>query len=181
MRGAIGEHEGNGLAFLHFEIGDRGQILAVRLHGRAQHGHVLPTDREYRALLGSPDPGNIRAKAEADHQLHLHLDGAPDAAHQPDDIGSIAARWHEVDQCNIAGCSLKPRLENQGIVPVTTGRVGDLVHGGNQPSSITVCAKQGCKTRIRIEGRPAEPIDRPIAADQSRCLAIPDQSIVFDP
>src|SRR5437763_7629 len=71
MRGAIGEHEGNGLAFLHFEIGDRGQILAVRLHGRAQHGHVLPTDREYRALLGSPDKVYIRAKAEADHQLHL--------------------------------------------------------------------------------------------------------------
>ena len=42
-------------------------------------------------------------------------------------------------------------------------------------------AEQRRKTRVGIEGGPAQPVDRSVAADQRRRLAIADQSIVFDP
>jgi hypothetical protein len=46
---------------------------------------------------------------------------------------------------------------------------------------VLVVAEQRCETGIGVEGGPAQPIDRSVAADQCRGLAIADQPIVFDP
>src|SRR5262245_65638934 len=40
--------------------------------------------------------------------------------------------------------------------------------------------QQRGEARRRIETRPAQPIDRAVAADQGRRLAVADQSVVFD-
>ena len=42
-------------------------------------------------------------------------------------------------------------------------------------------AEQRRKAGVGIEGRPAQPVDRAVAADQRRGLAIADQPIIFDP
>src|SRR5438046_6518632 len=42
-------------------------------------------------------------------------------------------------------------------------------------------AEQRGKARTRIKARPAEPVDRAVAADKGRRLAVADESIVFDP
>ena len=39
---------------------------------------------------------------------------------------------------------------------------------------------QGSKARSRIKPRPTQPVDRAVAADQRRRLAVADQRIVFD-
>ncbi len=180
MRRPVGEHEGEGFAFVHFETGHRGQVLAAGLDRRSQHSHVLPGNRKQRAILGSPDPGDIDAEAEADHQLHLQLHLTRDPAHQPDDVGGVAARRHEIDQRDNAVCGLETRLQDQRIVPVAAGGFCDLFRRRDQPSAVPVGAEQGRKTGIGIERGPAQPVDRSVAADQRRGLAIADQSIVFD-
>ncbi len=104
MRGAVAEHERHGLPGLDLELGDRRHILAAGLDRRAQHRHVRPADRQQRrAVLGPLHPGNARAEAEADHELHAHLDASADAAHEANEIGGIAAggraaHGHEIDQ-----------------------------------------------------------------------------------
>ena len=116
MRGTIGEHEGNGLAGAHLEIGNRRHVLAAGLDRRTQHRHVLARDREQRrAVLGPLHPGNIDAEAEADHELHPHLHLAFDTAHQAYDIGSLAARRHEIDQRDNAIGGFELRLQDQRL------------------------------------------------------------------
>jgi hypothetical protein len=83
MRRPVGEHEGNGFAFGHLEVGDGRQVLAAGLDRRSQHRHVRSGNRQQRRRPRAPDPGDIGAEAEAEHQLHPELDPAADAAHQP--------------------------------------------------------------------------------------------------
>ena len=139
-----------------------------------------PANRQQAAILGFLDPGNIGAEPEPDHQLHPQLDPAADAAHQSDDIGGMAARRHEVDQLDDAGSGLKPRLQDQRIGPVAARGVDDLVRRRDQPAAVLVGAEQAGETGIGIESRPAQPVDRTVASDQSGGLAISDQSVIFD-
>ena len=44
-----------------------------------------------------------------------------------------------------------------------------------------VGAEQRGEAGVGIEGRPAQPVDRAVAADQRRGLAIADQPVIFDP
>ena len=141
-----------------------------------------PADREQRrAVLALLDPGNIGAEAEADHQLHPHPDPAANAAHQPHHVGGVAARRHEIDQVDRAVSGLEPRLQDQRIVPIAARGARDLPRRRDQPAAVLLGAEQRGKAGIGIEGRPAQPVDRSVAADQRRGLAIADQPIIFDP
>ena len=140
MRRPVGEHEGNGLALAHFEIGHCCKILAAGLDRRAQHRHVLPGNRQQRALLGPPDPGNVDAEAEADHKLHHQPDPPAHPAHQPDDVGGLAARRHEIDQFDDAARGFKPRLQDQRIVPVAARGFCHLFQRRDQPPPVSVGA-----------------------------------------
>ena len=180
MRRPVSEHEGNRLAGAHLEIGHRGHVLAAGLDRRSQHRHVRPANRQQRAIFGSLDPGNIGAESEPDHQLHPQLHPAADAAHQPDDIGGVAARRHEIDQGDGAICRLEARLQDQRIVPVAARGFRDIFRRRDKPSALLGRAEQGCETGIGIERGPAQPVDRSVAPDQGRGFAVANQSIVFD-
>src|SRR6185369_8533058 len=41
-------------------------------------------------------------------------------------------------------------------------------------------AEQGGEARIRVEARPAQPVDRAVTADQRGALAVADERIVLD-
>src|SRR3981081_1477260 len=60
------------------------------------------------------------------------------------------------------------------------GRFYNIFRRLDQPSAVPVGAEQGCETGIGIEHWPAQPVDRTVAPDQRRGLAIADQAIVFD-
>src|SRR6266702_1113363 len=180
MRGAVGQHERHGLAGTHFEFGNRREILAAGLGRRPQHRHVLAGDRQQRSVLAAAHPGNVYAEAKADHELHPHLDLATDAADQSHDIGRLAARRHEVDQRDGAGLCLKARFEDEGIAEIAARRTGDVLGGRNQPAAVLARAEDGGKAGVGIEGRPAQPVDRAVAPDQRRGLAVTDQRVVLD-
>src|SRR3954454_166555 len=42
-------------------------------------------------------------------------------------------------------------------------------------------AEQGRKARIRIEARPAQPVDRAVRADECGAFAVPNECVVLDP
>jgi hypothetical protein len=46
--------------------------------------------------------------------------------------------------------------------------------------TIALIAQKGGKAGIRIEVRPAEPVERPRAIDERDGLAVTDNSVVFD-
>ena len=162
MRGAVGEHEGNGVALADLEIGDRRQVLAAGLDRRPQHRHVLPADREQRrAVLALLDPGNIGAEAEADHQLHVHPDPAANAAHQPHHVGGVAARRHEIDQVDRAVSGLEPRLQDQGVVPIAARGAGNLARPARSASGRASRCREALQSRRRNR-RPASTASRSI-------------------
>ena len=102
------------------------------------------------------------------------------AAHQPHDVGRVAARRHEIDQVDDAVGGFEPRLQDQRVVPIAARGAGDFARRRDQPAAMLVGAEQGGKAGVGIEGRPAQPVDRAVAADQRRGLAIADQPVVFD-
>ncbi len=179
MRRTIGENEGHRLAFAHLEVGDRRHVLAAHFHRRPQHRHVRSADREQRPVFGTPDPGNVGAHAEADHKLHPHFHAAFDAAHQADDVGRLLARRHEVDDGHRAVFGLKLRLQDQRIVPVSARAAHYVFRRRNQPAAVLGRAEERRKTRVRIESRPAQPVDRAVKADESGGFAVPDQAVIF--
>ena len=103
-----------------------------------------------------------------------------DAAHQPHDVGGLAARRHE-SISSTAPSAVSKRVSRISVSRNSGARFGDLVGGRDQPAAVLVGAEQRGKAGIGIEGRPAQPVDRAVAADQRRGLAVADQSIVFDP
>ena len=130
-----------------------------------------PGNRQQRAILGPPDPGDIGAEAEADHQLHPHLDPARDAAHQPDDVGGVAARRHEIDQRDHAVGGLEPRLQDQRIVPVAArGSVTSPAGAISQRPCLEVpsnAAKQASESKAGQHSQSIDP-SRPTRAAVSQ-------------
>ncbi len=41
-------------------------------------------------------------------------------------------------------------------------------------------AEQGREAGVAVEARPAQPVDRAVAVDQRRGLAVADEAVVFD-
>ena len=79
-----------------------------------------------------------------------------------------------------AGLSLEFGFENERAGAITATYGAQALRRGNEPAAIIGGPEQRGKARGRIEAGPAQPIDRAVAADQSRRLAVADQRIVFD-
>ena len=121
-----------------------------------------PADREQRrTVLAFLDPGNIGAEAEADHQLHPHLDPAANAAHQPHHVGGLAARRHEVDQLDRAVGGLEPRFQDQGVAPIAARGARDLPGRRDQPAAVLRRCRAARQSRHRNR-RPASTASRSI-------------------
>src|SRR5262249_46530443 len=90
------------------------------------------------------------------------------------------ARRHEIDYRRRAGRGLEFGFEHQRAWTVAAFRAEYWILWGNEPAPVVSVPKQRGKTRGRIKPRPAQPIDRAVAADQSCRLAIADQRVVFD-
>jgi hypothetical protein len=99
--------------------------------------------------------------------------------HDPHEIGVVRQR-HEVDNRRAAGVGLKFGFEDEGAGAITPANCENRLLRSKQPTTILDCSKQSGEASRRIEAGPAQPIDRAVEADQSRCLAVADQRILFD-
>ena len=69
-------------------------------------------------------------------------------------------------------------LERHGV---TSFRTRHIPQTGLTSPELVRRAQDCRETRARVEARPAQPVDRAVATDQSCCFAVPDHRIVFDP
>ena len=180
MRRPVAQHEGHGLALGQGELRHRLEVLAADVGRAAQHHHVGAGDGAHRAVLQPRHPRRGRAVAEAQHQLHAHRDLAFVAAHDAHQVGRGAARQHEVDHGRLAAIGLERGLEDQRVLAVAAARRLDLVVRRDQPEAVALAAQQLGEAGIRIEARPAQPVDRAVEADQRRRLAVADHAVAFD-
>ena len=58
--------------------------------------------------------------------------------------------------------------------------IGTLEFEGDLPAAMLRSAQQSGEAGGRIEAWPAQPVDRPVAADQSCGLAVTDQRVIFN-
>ncbi len=94
----------------------------------------------------------------------------------PHHVGGVAARRHEVDQRDGAVRRLERAFPGSGCCPDSAREMPVIsLAGRDQPAAVSCGAEERGKAGIGIEGRPAQPVDRAVAADQRGGLAIADQ------
>ena len=72
-------------------------------------------------------------------------------------------------------------FENERVVQVAPGDLNVIVfRRRNQPSSVLRAAEQRGKTGAAVEAGQAQPIDRAVAANQRRRLAVSDDRVVLN-
>ena len=77
-------------------------------------GPAMPTSDAVEAS----HPRHDRPVVETEGELHSHLDGAPDALDDPDDVRRLAAGRHEVDQAGSPGGGLELGLEHERVAAI---------------------------------------------------------------
>ncbi len=101
----------------HGELRHRRHVLAPGLDRRPQRQGVGPGDGAQQAV-GAAHPGDHRAVAEADDEVHAHGDLAPHRLDHPHHLGVVLADGHAVDHLGHAVGGLELGLEHQGVAPV---------------------------------------------------------------
>ncbi len=175
----MGQHEAFGLARLDIELGQRPQVLASQFHLRAQGEPVRAADQLQRAVILPAGPGHDVAIFEPDHQLHRHPHPAATSDHQAHQ-GRVAVPWrHEVDDRDRALCGFDVGLQDQRALAVASRRAGDRGGRGDAPTAVLGTAEQGGEAGAGVEARPAQPVDRAVARDQRRGLAVADDGVIL--
>ena len=96
----------------------------MRLDRRAEAERVGTGDCDAR-VVDAPHPGHDLPVVEADHELGAHRHGSLDALDDPDDVGRLAPRRHEVDHPDGPVRRLVERLEHERVVAVPASAVRD--------------------------------------------------------
>ncbi len=178
MRPRVSENERNGVAAGDDKFADRRHVLAAEMNGRAQHRHVRSGDGAKRAVLQAGDPRDDGAVAEPQYQLGTHLQFALRPDDQTHDLGMVAVERHEVDQRRRSLVGFELGLEDQRARPIAAGDARFFLRR-HQPAAVLRRAEQRRKAGVRIEARPAQPVDRAVARHQRGALAVADQGIIF--
>jgi hypothetical protein len=92
----------------------------------------------------------------------------------------LITRRHKVDQRDSAFLADEACFENKRVAAIGPRDAGWLIQRRDAPAAMLGSAEQRGKTRIGIECRPAQPVDRSPVADKGGGKAIADQGIIFD-
>ena len=139
-----------------------------------------PGDRAQRSVAQFAHPGNDRAIAKAPYHLGAHRHAAAFADNDAHAVRIAAADRHEVDQRHSTICRLEARFEDQRVLAVAACDARRFALRCDAEAAVLRLAEQRRKAGIRVEARPAKPIDRAVARDERCALAVADQRIVFD-
>ena len=126
------------------------------------------------------DPRNDGAVREAKNELDVHRHFAAHAHHHAHQLGLRADRRHEVDDRDRAALGDEGRLEDHAVAAVAALDAGDIAGGRDPPPPMLGIAKEGGEAGAGIEARPAEPVDRSVAADERARLAVTDECVILD-
>ena len=103
-----------------------------------------------------------------------------EALDDPDDVGRIVTRRHEVEHAHRALVRLPRRLEHERVLEVAARRRA-AGRGCEQPAAVVLVAEQRGEAGTGVEAGEAEPVDRAAAVDERRRLEVADQRVVLDP
>jgi hypothetical protein len=175
----VRKHEGNGLGGLDDEFADRCEVFCAQCGRGAQDQTLRTGNRTECAVVQPADPRHRRPIVEPRHELGAKNHPPRPPGHDPHKIPALC-RKHEIDHCRTAGVGFEVGFEDEGAGTIRAAHAAGRVLRGNEPSAVVWCPEQGGKAGSRIETRPAEPVDRAVAADQGCRSAVADQRIVFD-
>lgn len=167
------------------EFAHSDQILAMKL-GRfaavalgTQNNHVWPGDSA-EFITSHRDPWNGEPVVEPDGEFHSDGDLATGATDFADDVGMLAARRHEVSKTYIARRCGEYRLKDHRVRTVLSMNGEYFALWAEAPIAVINRPEKCGEARARREGRPAEPIDGPGAADECCRLEIADYGVILD-
>ena len=123
-------------------------------------------------------PGPDPAVVEADDPDVAQHDRAAHPLHPAYDVGSTIARRHQVDDADLAGVGGVRRLQHRAVTDVAA-RGGVLALGADEPVPVLVVAEQGREAGRGVELGQAEPVQRPVDADQRRGVTVADGGVVL--
>ena len=179
VRRVPGEHERLALAGLDGELGVRREVPAVVGDVGGQPDRVRTGDGREHALEVA-HPGDDVAVAEPQPQLAAHGDLSRDALDDADDVGGLVTFRHEVDDPDGPVRPGPLRLEHHRVAAVATARAGAAGLRRQPPVAVVLGAEQGREHCFRVEPREAQPVDRPVAADQAGGQPVGDERVVLD-
>jgi len=152
--------------------------------------HVLVAEHQQRARrravdqahagLQDGDAGAFRSHQRAgDVEAVLGHAPAQDVDH-PQDVAAVARQRHEIGDPGRALVGFEVRLQDHRVAAVSPADLAHRTGRRQPPPALRGRAQQAGEAGRRIEARAAEPVDRAVAADQRRRVAISDQGVVFD-
>ena len=136
-------------------------------------------------MAGSPldllavHPGPDLAVVEAHHPAVPDRDRAAQALDASYDVGAPVAGRHQVGDPDLPGVGGVRRLEDGGVTDVAPGG-GVLAGRTEQPVTVLVGAEQPGEAGRRVELGEAEPVERPVDADQRGGVPVADGGVVLD-
>src|SRR6516162_770515 len=112
--------------------------------------------------------------------MHLHRHLAASPLHQADHRRAPLAYRHEIDQGDAPVRRIEDRLQNQGVIVVSTAGARSRISRKDPPAPMLGRAEERCEQGAAVKTRPAQPIYRAVAPDEGSRRAIADQSIILD-
>jgi hypothetical protein len=85
-----------------------------------------------RGLHPRDDPSIV----ESDDEIHAHTDVARDALDGSNDARVVGAKWHAVNYPDDTFTGMEVRLENKGVISISTGDLVAILHRCNPPESV---------------------------------------------
>ncbi len=180
--GVPDQREGKTLALGDGEVGDRPQVLPLRLDAVPQGDGVGP-GREPGQPLVAGDPGHDLAVVEAHRQLHVHVDRAADALDGADQVGVVVPDGHAVGDAHRPARRVELGLEHERIrpVPATRGEDGTLAAGRRElPVAVGLVTEEPSEAGGGVEVRQAHPVDRSVDADEGGGVQVADDGVILD-
>ena len=179
-RAVPGQHERHALALRHGELRVGGKVPPDQRGRRGQPGRVRPGHGDHLAV-DPANPGHHLAVVEPEPEHAVHRHRAGDALDDPHDVRRLVTWRHAVDHPDGAVRGLPERLQHERVAPVLPVRAGAAGGRREQPVPVLVVAEQRGEAGRRVEVRQAQPVDRPVPADQRRRVQVAQQRIVLDP
>ena len=105
---------------------------------------------------------------------------AADAFDDADHVRGLAAERHEVDEPDGSLIGVEFGFQHHGVAAVPAARRADWAGRGDQPAAVFFGPEQSSEDRAGVEPGHAEPVDRPVAADQRRGLGVADDRVILN-
>ena len=176
------EHEGRALARRELEVGVGAPVPVVEGDRREEREAELGREEDRTLLVDAKlvlVPAVVEARLDLDTKRHLaaHADDAPDQRGRG--LGPRRDR-HEVLHLADAVRGEEARDQNVRVGPVELLRRPFLDGGRDPVTAALLGVEDRGEDARRVEARAAEPVDRPVGADERHRVQVADHAVLGD-